>query len=71
MYLVLIPRRVIRQIEKIPEPIRRRIVALVEQLKERGPIQPEWPNYGKLGTINTIVTFHTIGWRAGILRRER
>jgi mRNA-degrading endonuclease RelE of RelBE toxin-antitoxin system len=49
MYLVLIPRRVIRQIEKIPEPIRRRIVALVEQLKERGPIQQEWPNYGKLG----------------------
>jgi mRNA-degrading endonuclease RelE of RelBE toxin-antitoxin system len=49
MYLVLIPRRVIRQIDKIPEPIRKRVVALVEQLKERGPIQPEWPNYGKLG----------------------
>ncbi len=49
MYLVLIPRRVVRQIEKVPEPIRKRLVALVEQLKERGPIQPNWPNYGKLG----------------------
>ena len=48
MYLVLISKRVQKQIERIPEPTRKRLVALVEQLQERGPIQPAWPNYGKL-----------------------
>jgi hypothetical protein len=32
----------------MPEPIQKRLVALVEQLQESGPMQPEWPNYGKL-----------------------
>jgi mRNA-degrading endonuclease RelE of RelBE toxin-antitoxin system len=48
MYLVLISKRVQKQIERIPEPARKRLVAFVEQLQERGPIQPAWPNYGKL-----------------------
>jgi mRNA-degrading endonuclease RelE of RelBE toxin-antitoxin system len=48
MYLVLMSKRVQRQIERIPEPIRKRLVTLVEQLQERGPLQPGWPNYGKL-----------------------
>jgi mRNA-degrading endonuclease RelE of RelBE toxin-antitoxin system len=48
MYLVLISKRVQKQIERIPEPARKRLVALVEQLQEGGPIQPAWSNYGKL-----------------------
>jgi mRNA-degrading endonuclease RelE of RelBE toxin-antitoxin system len=48
MYSVLVPKRVAKAIEKIPEPIRRKLVALVEQLQESGPIQPKWPNYGRL-----------------------
>jgi mRNA-degrading endonuclease RelE of RelBE toxin-antitoxin system len=49
MYLVLISKRVQKQIERIPEPTKKRLVALVEQLQERVPLQPAWPNYGKLG----------------------
>ena len=48
MYSVLMSNRILKQIEKIPEPTRKRLAALVEQLEERGPIQPGWPNYGKL-----------------------
>ena len=48
MYSVLVPRRVAKAIEKIPEPIRKKLVALVEQLQENGPIQSNWPNYGRL-----------------------
>jgi mRNA-degrading endonuclease RelE of RelBE toxin-antitoxin system len=48
MYLVLIRKRIQKQIHRMPEPIQKRLVALVEQLQESGPMQPEWPNYGKL-----------------------
>jgi mRNA-degrading endonuclease RelE of RelBE toxin-antitoxin system len=42
-------KRVQKKAERLPEPIRKRLVALVEQLRERGPLQPTWPNYGRLG----------------------
>ena len=48
MYSVLVPKRVAKAIERIPEPIRKKLVALVEQLRKTGPIQPAWPNYGRL-----------------------
>jgi len=63
MYLVLISKRVQKQIEKIPEPVRKRLVALVEQLQERGPIQPGWPNYGNL-SLNRYHCHLSHNWAA-------
>ena len=41
MYLVLVPKRVIKAVEKIPEPIRKKLVALVEQLHEKETVEIE------------------------------
>ena len=50
MYSVLMSNRAAKQIEWIPERIRKRLTALVEELQRRGPVQPGWPNYGKLSS---------------------
>ncbi len=49
MYSVVLVGRAIRQAERLPRPIRERLLALVERLSEKGPFQPDWPNYSKLG----------------------
>jgi len=48
MYSVVVRRRVLRQIERVPQSVRRRLAILLEQLGEKGPLQPGWANYGKL-----------------------
>jgi mRNA-degrading endonuclease RelE of RelBE toxin-antitoxin system len=48
MFTVLIKKKVVRDAEKMPAPIQRKLAALIEALEERGPILPGWPNYGKL-----------------------
>ena len=63
MYSVLMPRHVLKAIEKMPEPIRKRMVALVEQLQERGPIQQDWPNFGKL-SLNKYPCHLSYSWVA-------
>jgi mRNA-degrading endonuclease RelE of RelBE toxin-antitoxin system len=50
MYRVLMSKRVAKQMERMPERIRKRLTALIEELQVDGPIRPAWPNYGKLGT---------------------
>ena len=49
MYSVLVSKRVLRRIERMPESVGKRLAVLVEQLRQRGPVQPAWPNYSKLG----------------------
>ena len=49
MYKVLLSKRVLKRIERMPEPVQTRVAILIEQLLENGPLQPGWPNYGKLG----------------------
>ncbi len=49
MYRVLISRRILKRIKRIPESIQTRLAILVEQLREKGPLQPGWADYGKLG----------------------
>lgn len=49
MYHVLMSKRVAKQMERMPERIRKRLTALVEELQVDGSLQPAWPNYGKLG----------------------
>ena len=49
MFTVVLAGRAIRQAGRIPKPIRIRLAILSERLAEKGPFQPDWPNYGKLG----------------------
>jgi hypothetical protein len=49
MYDVLVPRKVLKRIERMPESIQDRMADLLRDLKEVGPLQPGWPNYGTLG----------------------
>ena len=49
MYSVVVRPRILRQIERLPAPARVRAGILLEQLREKGPLQPDWPNYSKLG----------------------
>lgn len=49
MYEVIIKRRILRSLQKMPAPIQRKMANLVEDLRERGPIRKDWPNYSRLG----------------------
>ena len=69
MYDVLVPKKVIRHIEKMPESIQDRMADLLRDLKDSGPFQPLWPNYGKLGPGRIIAIYPKNGWPAGIMKR--
>jgi mRNA-degrading endonuclease RelE of RelBE toxin-antitoxin system len=45
---VVMKRRVERDIERLPVKIRDKMLNLVDDLREKGPIQANWPNYSKL-----------------------
>ena len=49
MYTVLIPHRVLKQLDKVPDTIQRKIAILVEELRDKGPFLHNWPNYSRLG----------------------
>ena len=49
MYDVIVKKKVLRGIEKLPENIQKKMVNFVEDLREKGPIRSEWPNFSKLG----------------------
>jgi len=38
-----------KNFEKMPKPIQKVFRDLIIDLELKGPIQPEWPNYSKLG----------------------
>jgi len=48
-YEIRITKKVQKNLHKLPKNIRQRFIALAEQLRERGPVAHDWPNYGKLG----------------------
>ena len=49
MYNVVIKRKMLRNLRKMPEQIQKKMGNLVEDLRDKGPIRNDWPNYGKLG----------------------
>jgi hypothetical protein len=49
MYKVLVSKRILKRMERMPGPVQARLAILIEQLLEKGPLQPGWANYGKLG----------------------
>ena len=49
MYKVLVSRKVLRSISKMPESIQLKMANLVEDLRDKGPVQTGWPNYSRIG----------------------
>jgi len=49
MYRVLLSRKVLRSIDRMPSAAQMRMANLVEDLRNKGPFQPKWPNYGRIG----------------------
>ncbi len=46
--MVSIRKKVLKITSKMPEDIQVRFGYLLEDLKIKGPIQPDWPNYSKI-----------------------
>jgi hypothetical protein len=49
MHDVLIKKRALKDIEKMPSHIQKKLAVLIDDLREKGPVRTEWPNYSKLG----------------------
>ena len=49
MYSVFLSKQAQKQIDRMPRAIARKLAILIEQLQEKGPFQPQWLNYSKLG----------------------
>lgn len=49
MYKVLVSRKVLRSIAKMPGSIQLKMINLVEDLRDKGPIQRKWPNFSRIG----------------------
>lgn len=45
---VVMKRKVEKEIDKLPDKIKIKMVSLIDDLSEKGPIQAKWPNYSKL-----------------------
>ena len=48
MYEVVVKHSLLKSIQKMPEPIQRKMANLVEDLRDKGPFRSDWPNYSKL-----------------------
>ena len=48
MYEIYFKKRVLKQIEELPEMIQKKLAVLIDDLREKGPIRTEWQNFSKL-----------------------
>lgn len=48
MYVVIIRKKVTKSLPSLPSKVLDKFKLLVEDLKESGPVQPNWMNYSKL-----------------------
>ena len=48
MYDVEIKNKTLKKLDKLPTYIQQKLFNLVEDLREKGPIRTDWPNYSKL-----------------------
>ena len=48
MYEVIIRKKVLKTIQKMPISIQMKLENLLEDLHAKGPYRSEWPNYSKL-----------------------
>jgi len=48
MYKVLIKKKVLKNIDKMPKSAQEKLNLLIKDLHNKGPLRTEWPNYSKL-----------------------
>ena len=44
IFKVSVKKKVIKEAGKMPDSVQESLAALVEDLREKGPVQPDWPN---------------------------
>ena len=49
MFRVSVKKKVLKAAEKMPISVQKALAALLEDLREKGPVQPGWPNYSRIG----------------------
>jgi mRNA-degrading endonuclease RelE of RelBE toxin-antitoxin system len=47
-YDVILDKKILKNVEKLPLRIQKKLNALILELIEKGPIRYNWPNYSKL-----------------------
>ena len=47
-WTVTIPKRVAKQAQGLPAAVRDAVRQLLLDIRESGPVQPRWPNFGKI-----------------------
>ena len=52
MYEVFFTKRVLKQAKELPGFIQKKLAVLVDDLREKGPLRAEWPNFSKLDKSN-------------------
>ena len=50
-YQVLIQKKVARRLPKLPREVQETFRLLIDDLRSKGPVRKEWPNYSKLGKL--------------------
>jgi mRNA-degrading endonuclease RelE of RelBE toxin-antitoxin system len=51
-WTVVIPKRVAKDIRKLPKRVRGALTLLVTEIERTGPVRGNWPNYGKLARFS-------------------
>ncbi len=49
MYKIIIKKKILKNIQKVPISVQKKFGNLLEDLQTKGPFRSEWPNYSKLG----------------------
>ena len=49
IYKILIKKKVFKEVKRMPFHIQEKLAVLIDDLREKGPIQSGWPNYSKIG----------------------
>lgn len=58
MWKIIFHKRVVKNLNKLPNEIQERFKALAIELKVMGPVQYQWPNYGKIRGIKDCYHCH-------------
>ena len=67
------PRRTEKNVRRLPLSEQKRLAALVDDLREKGPYRSEWSNYGKLGpdTLHCHLSYSwVVCWKVDRKARE-
>ncbi len=56
-YEVKIQKRIERRLEKLPTHVQQKLLRLVLDLRDKGPSQPNWPNYSRLNNNDYMFVY--------------